>query len=44
MIVDEGVARKNYHLVQIEIESNLIVLVESVMKHENIAENNFKTA
>ena len=32
MIVDEGEARINYHL--IEIESNLIVLVESKIKYE----------
>ena len=38
MIVDEGEARINYHL--IEIESNLIVLVESKIKHEIFKKKN----
>ena len=33
MIVDEGEARINYHLIEIESEY-LIVLVESKIKHE----------
>ena len=34
MIVDEGEARINYHFIEIESASNLIVLVESKFKHE----------
>ena len=34
MIVDEGEARINCRLIEIESASNLIVLVESKIKHE----------
>ena len=39
VIVDEGEARINYHL--IEIESYLIVIVESTIKHEILKKNWF---